>query len=120
MAKAPYTLQFCVEDNLRYLSRMLACLDRIGKDLYLEAANGQVCCWAVARHIHVVLARLRPRLFNPAPLCFAAQVSLRTLNAAQSAFVKFYLRWVPAPEPTPSHTERSRCASPPQAAHGRI
>jgi hypothetical protein len=43
MSKTPYTLQFCVQDNLRNLSRMLACLDRVGKDLYLEAANGQVC-----------------------------------------------------------------------------
>eukprot|EP00962_Isochrysis_galbana_P014555 scaffold4173_cov117-Isochrysis_galbana.AAC.15 len=49
MAKTPYTLQFCVEDKLRNLSRMLACLDRIGKDLYLEAANGQVCCFGLWR-----------------------------------------------------------------------
>ncbi|EOD16006.1 hypothetical protein EMIHUDRAFT_210986 [Emiliania huxleyi CCMP1516] len=60
MASDPFTLQFCVDDNLRIFARMLACLDRVGKDLYLEASGGQV--------------------------------SLRTLNAAQSAFVKFHLR----------------------------
>jgi len=41
MGSTPYVLSFCVENNLRSLSRMLACLDRVGKDLYLEAADGQ-------------------------------------------------------------------------------
>jgi hypothetical protein len=41
MGSTPYVLSFCVEANLRSLSRMLACLDRVGKDLYLEAADGQ-------------------------------------------------------------------------------
>lgn len=42
---------------------------------------------------------LHPRPVNPTPVFFAVQVSLRTLNAAQSAFVKFYLRCAPAREP---------------------
>mmetsp|Transcript_39755 Transcript_39755/g.84719 ORF Transcript_39755/g.84719 Transcript_39755/m.84719 type:complete len:503 (-) Transcript_39755:240-1748(-) len=55
-----YTVQCCVMQNLRNLSRMLACLDRFGKELFLEVVEGQV--------------------------------SLRTLNQAQSAFVVFTLR----------------------------
>ena len=36
----PYVVQCCVRQNLRPLSRMLACLDRFGKELYLEVVAG--------------------------------------------------------------------------------
>ena len=56
-----YALECCLErDGIRAFKSMLVCLDRFGKDLFLEA-NG-------------------------------TEVTLRTLNAAQSAFVIFTLQ----------------------------
>ena len=58
---SPYALECCLErDGIKTLKSMLVCLDRFGKELFLEA-NG-------------------------------AEVTLRTLNAAQSAFIIFTLQ----------------------------
>ena len=92
--RSPYALQCCIErDDIRNFRAMLQCLDRFGKDLFLE--------------------------------CNAQEVTLRTLNAAQSAFILFTLRTdffgqyvvsalppnEPGPDPTLPHAHTPKCAA---------
>lgn len=89
MASDPFTLQFCVDDNLRIFARMLACLDRVGKDLYLEASGGQV-----------------PRPVAPRPSGSVSIGPCRALDAGVSAHAErcaVRLRQVPPPVSYPAH-----------------
>ena len=40
--QSEYQVQCCVVENLRNLSRMLMCLDRVGKELFLEVSDRHV------------------------------------------------------------------------------
>ena len=78
-----YVLQCSIvqsDDGIKNFSRMLNCLDRFGKDLFLEFNEGEVsgpgCPAALPPHHRVVPP---------------AQVALRTLNQAQSAYIYFAL-----------------------------
>lgn len=78
-----YVLQCSIvqsDDGIKNFSRMLNCLDRFGKDLFLEFNEGEVSGPGGP-------AALPPhhRVVPP------AQVALRTLNQAQSAYIHFTL-----------------------------
>ena len=85
MAEDQYVLQCSIDqscDGIKNFGRMLNCLDRFGKELFFEFNEGEVSStwprWP---------GRLPPhhRVVPP------AQVALRTINQAQSAYVHFTL-----------------------------
>jgi hypothetical protein len=51
MSVTPYALQCCVErDNVRTLRSMLQCLDRFGKELFLEANETEARAISLSSH----------------------------------------------------------------------